>query len=477
MKNSVIYTVGDILPKILFFFMIPIYTKYMSVQEYGIVNSVLSVGSIVSMFYTLGLDGALMRFYYEYEEEKREIFISTLWIFLFIYTIGITLILLALGSNFSSIIFKSIPFKPFVRLMILNCFFYTFTALPLIIFRAREEAMKFGFFSVVSSVINVLFIVYFVIFLKQGAEGNLKAYTITNLIFSIIYLIMIKKGIKLRFSCHMLKEALKYGIPLIPHLIGSWVINASDRMFLERYRTLTEVGLYSLGYQFGLVLEYVLGGINKAYVPFFFKTANENKNAPKIFEDIIKYYSIFILSLGLSIAMFSKELIMLLASNKNYLEAYKIIPFITVVSILNGYYYMSVNSIFYVRKTKTLAVTTAVAAIINAALNIILVPKYGMQGAVFTTIISYAYMCVCVYHKGQKCYVIKWHWKDIIKNITICLFIYICSTVSISNKIIFSIMFKLMLYTVYIILLFLLKILSLTKIKEYKDILIKRFKH
>lgn len=477
MRNSAIYTIGDILPKVLYFFMIPIYTKYMSVQEYGIVNSVLSVGSIFSMLYLLGLDGALMRFYYDYkEEEKQKVFISTLWIYLFIHTLILTSLLLAFGDGFSSLIFKSIPFEPFVKLMLFNCFFSTFTVIPLTIFRMREQSIRFGVFSLLATAVNISFILYFVVFLRQGAEGNLKAYVFTNAVFSIIYLVMIGKNLKLKFSLSILKEGLKYGVPLIPHGIGAWVLNVSDRVFIERYRSLTEVGLYSLGYQFGLLLDYVLGGINKAYVPFFFKTAAENENAPSIFEDVIKYYSVFILSLGLGIALFSKEIILLLASNKQYLEAYKIIPFITMVSVLHGFYYMSVNSVFYVKKTKILAVTTGTSAVINASLNFILVPRYGMNGAIFTTLVAYAFLFVLTYYTGQKYYPIKWHWKTIGINIVLCLALYFCSLIHNSNSIFINIIYKIFIYLIYLALLFAFRLLSLKKLIYYKQIIMKKFR-
>lgn len=474
MKNSVIYTIGDILPKILYFFMIPIYTKYMNPEEYGIVTTVLTVGSIFSMLYILGLDGALMRFYYDYkEEEKQKVFISTIWLFLLIHTVALTIILLLLGNNFSNFIFKSIPFEPFVKLMLFNCFFSTFTAIPLTIFRMREQAFKFGLFSILTTIVNISFIFYFVVFMKNGPKGNLTAYVITNAIFSLIYLALLLKDIKFKFSIEVLKEGLKYGIPLIPHGIGAWILNASDRLFLERYRTLSEVGLYGLGYQFGLLLDYFLGGINKAYVPFFFRTAAENDNASSIFEDIMKYYSVFIFSLGLGIALFAKEIILILSSSPEYYDAYKIIPFITVVSILHGFYYMSVNSVFYSKKTNTLALTTGASAIINASLNIVMVPKYGMYGAVFTTLVAYLFLFIFTYYTGQKYYPIKWHWNSILLNGSMCILFYLASTIHIGNSFVYVI-YKIGIFIVYVAMLFVFKFLSIEKLKRCKSKLFKK---
>lgn len=474
LKDSAIYTIGNILPKALYFFMIPIYTSYLDPKEYGIVNTVLSLGSIFSMTYILGLDGAITRFYYEYkDEEKKQAFISTIWLFLLIFTLSLTLVLLYIGKNFNFSFFKSIPFDPFIKLMLFNCFLSTFTVIPLTVMRMKEQAFRFGFFSIITTITNISFIFYFVVFLRQGASGNLKAYVYTNIVFSIIYLFLLGKDLKLKISIPMLKESLSFGIPLIPHGIGGWVLSASDRLFLEHYRTLTEVGLYSLGYQFGLLLDYILGGINNAYVPFFFKTAKEDKNCKNIFEDILKYYSVFILTMGFFIALFSRELIMILARNKSYYDASKIIPLITIVSVLHGYYYMSVNSVFYARKTNILALTTGLAAIINISLNFYFVPKYGMYGATFTTIVAYFVLFVLTYRLGQKYYPIKWNLNEMGLNILLCVVFYFIGSIKFTSGIT-EIFYKIVVFLVYIILLFVLKLLSFKTLVSYYNSIIRK---
>jgi len=338
------------LPKFISVLMIPIYTNtnYLSLDQKGIVDSIMPIGSIFFTFYLLGLDAALNRFYYsDKDEEKRKVLISTLWIFLFAYTLILSIGLIIFGQGLSKLIFKNIPFDPFFKLMITNCFFSTFTIMPLTLFRMKEQALRFGVFNILTTLLNVSFCIYLIVFLKQGAEGNIKGYILCNFAFAIIYLVITYKDLKFKFSFPILKESLRYGIPLIPHAIGGWVINASDRWLIQRYRELAEVAIYELAYQIGSLIDFLVCTINKAYVPFFFKTIDEDENAKTIFEDLLKYYSVLILSLGLGIAMFSKEIITLLAHSNEYIVAYKIIPRITLVSVFHGYYFISVNSIFY----------------------------------------------------------------------------------------------------------------------------------
>ncbi|MCB2356377.1 oligosaccharide flippase family protein [Clostridium estertheticum] len=476
-KNSAIYTIGDLLPRLISVFMISIYTNvnYLSVDQKGIVDSIMPITSIFSTFYLLGLNGALNRFYYsDKDEEKRKVLISTLWIFLFAYTLILSVGLILFGRGLSNLIFKDIPYNPFFKLMIVNCFFSTFTIMPLTLFRMKEQAIRFGVYNILMTLLNVGFCIYFIVFLKQGAAGNLNGYIWCNFVFALVYLVVTFKDLSFKFSLPILKESLKYGIPLIPHAIGGWIINASDRWFLQQYKGLSEVAIYSLAYQIGSILDFLVGAINKAYVPFFFKTiADDKNNARTIFEDILKYYSVLILSLGLGLAMFAKEAISIFAHSNIYLVAYKIVPLIAVVSIVHGYYYMSVNSIFYTKKTNFLATVTAISAIINIVLNLILVPKYGMYAAAFTTLIAYLFSSIATYIVAQKCYYIKWHWETIIMNMAVCLGAYVISTIDFGN-ILINITYKIVIYLVYISILFMFKILSFDKLLYYKNKILKR---
>ncbi|MCB2298833.1 lipopolysaccharide biosynthesis protein [Clostridium tagluense] len=475
-KNSAIYTIGDLLPRLISVFMIRIYTNeaYLSMSQKGIMDAIMPITSIFSTFYLLGLDAALNRFYYsDKDEEKRKVLISTLWIFLFAYTLILSTGLIIFGQGLSKLIFKDIPFDPFFKLMIINCFFSTFTIMPLTLFRMKEQALRFGIFNILTTLLNVSFCIYFIVFLKQGAEGNIKGYILCNFVFATIYLVLTFKDLKFKFSLPILKESLKYGIPLIPHAIGGWVINASDRWFIQRYRELAEVAIYGLAYQIGSLLDFLIGAINKAYVPFFFKTIDEDENAKTIFEDILKYYSVLILSLGLGIAMFAKEIITLLAHSNAYIVAYKIIPIIALVSVVHGYYFMSVNSIFYAKKTKFLATVTAISAVINIVLNFILVPKYGMYAAAYTTLVAYLFSSIVTYIVAQKCYYIKWHWNVIITNMAICLGVYFVSMIGFGN-IFINIIYKTIIYMGYISVLFMFKILSFDKFLYYKSKILKR---
>lgn len=468
LKNSVIYTLGDLLPKIISFFIIPLATTYMAKEEFGIYGYITSIVGFFSMMYVLGLDGALTRFYYEYEKNKEQSkLVSTIWIFLIIYNSLLSIILIFFGQGISKFILKDIPVDPYLKLLVLFAFFTTFSSIPLVLLRLKEQALKFGIFNLLTTIVNVSLIVYFVKYKSQGAVGNLKANIITYAIFSLVYLFITLKDIKFTFSLNTLKASLRYGIPLIPHAVGAWVLMVSDRYFLKIYRDNGELGIYNLGYQFGMLVYFLIVAINKAYVPFFLKTAEEEKDtSEKVFGDILKYYAILIISIGFGLALFSREIITIMVPNKEYYLAAAIVPLIAIAYVFNGFYYMSVNGIFYSKKTYILPFSTGISAIVSLVLNYLLIPRYGMYGAALATIGAYASLFFITYIYSQRFYYIKWQWKSIIGNSILCIAIYLLSMINIESLLL-SIAYKIVLFSVYIAMLFIMRILSFDKLKYY----------
>ena len=152
--------------------------------------------------------------------------------------------------------------------------------------------------------------------------------------------------------------------------------------------------------------------------------------------------------------------------NKEYYLAAAIVPLIAIAYVFNGFYYMSVNGIFYSKKTYILPFSTGISAIVSLVLNYLLIPRYGMYGAALATIGAYASLFFTTYIYSQRFYYIKWQWKSIIGNSILCIAIYLLSMINIESLLL-SIAYKIVLFSVYIAMLFIMRILSFDKLKYY----------
>lgn len=275
-KNTSIYAIGNILPQAANLVLLPLYTKYLSPEDYGIVNSMQVLASIFVIFFTLAIERSIYRLYFDYKteaEKKRFVGVITLTI----YGLSIViLILVFLCQNLIANIYKSIPFYPFYFYSILYAFFSIFALVPKIYYQVNEKAEKFITISISQFILNTVFIIYFIVIQNEGAVGMLKGLMISNIILAFVFIILNFRMIDFAYDLKIIKESLKFSLPMIPILLSSWVMNMSDRIFIERYFSMYEVGLYSLGYKIGGILIIIGGAIFMAYNPLFYKLANSN---------------------------------------------------------------------------------------------------------------------------------------------------------------------------------------------------------
>ena len=416
-KNIPIYSIGNILPQITSFILLPIYTRYMSPDQYGIVTSMLLIQSIFVIIFTLCLDRSIYRLYWDYNEDQMVDFLSTISIAL--VALGtLFLILSFIFQNYVTLIFTKIDFHPYFTYALLGSYVGLFSLIPMGYFMIRQEAGKYVILSVLRLITTIGFILYFVIFSNEAAAGYLKGQLYGSAILVPVFLFILIKIVRWRFvfNHQMLKNGLMYSLPIIPGIVGAWVLDLSDRIFIERFFSLTDVGLYSMGYKLSAVVGIIMGSISMAYTPFFFETANTRsvKDSKNILGKFNYIYMLLAIITCFIILLFSYEFVYLLL-DKEYQGALIFVPVIVTAylfqqggGLIGTYFKQS-------KKTKQEAIITLFVAGLNVFLNFLIVPKYGAMGAAYTTLISFATGFGISYLYSKKyCYFIPFKWGHLL---------------------------------------------------------------
>lgn len=466
-KNSLGFSVGTILTQAIGFFLIPVYTRYLTPDDYGIIALAAAVGSILTIFYLLGLNGALTRFYYDYSHDKKELkeYVGTITLSVIGISFIFTLLLSLFGEPLFAMLIKDIPFNPYILLVLWTVFFGTLLGFPLGLYQVRERSFTYSLLNVLRFIISVSLILYFVVFLKEGALGSLKGGFFSAIIFFIIACFLLKKDLAFKIKIKKLKESLHFGLPLVPSALGGWILTLMDRIFLNHYSTLAVVGIYSLGYQIGSVMILIATSINFAWVPFFMSTAKEKgEEAKNIFSRLTTYYMVVILFIGLAISLFAKDIIFLMATPKYY-DAYKIIPIIVGTYVLNGMYYMVGTQIFYTKKTKYFPLVIFSSALLNILFNYLWIPNYGMMGAAWATLVSFAFMFLFMYIISHKLYPIKYEYSRICKVFLIAGIVYALSFVFSYDNLFYDIAVKSVVLLLYPVGLFVMGFFTKSELK------------
>jgi O-antigen/teichoic acid export membrane protein len=288
----------------------------------------------------------------------------------------------------------------------------TYELIPKITLQVKEKAQNYLFLSLVILFLRVMPAIWYVVFLKEGAVGMLKGAMIGNGLTLIFLIPITLKQINLNFDFNILKSTLKYCLPFIPMILSGWIVNMSDRIFIEQFYSTKEVGIYSLGYKIGEAVKFLSVSILMAYNPLFFKLANslDQKMAKDKLYKINNIIVLVVLYITFTVAFFSKDIIDTLFSSE-YWESYKIIPiialglfFVQLISLQNLSFYQT-------KKTVTIMTLNVLAAIINIILNFLLISRYSYFGAAVSTVITQALFFLIIYSVSKKHYFIKYNWR------------------------------------------------------------------
>lgn len=460
LKNTTLYTIGNVLPSVLSFVLLPFYTHYLNPSSYGIIQSMELLKSFLVIFMSLGLRNAINRLSFEYTEEQKKYFYGTILI-----TISISSLILVISNIFIisdklNMIFESIPFYPFYVYTIIISAIQAFSFLPLAYFVVEQKVNHFIFFSVGQFLVDALLKIYFISFRHMGVEGYLLSTLISLSFFIPSYLIVMRKDVKLKFNFQYFKDSISYSLPLIPVSLSSLIMNLSDRVFIERYFHLHELGIYSMGYKIAGVILILTSAFRLAYDPIYFrvmKTKNNNlefeKNKLKI-KSYNTLYALMIILVGLLIILYSREVVVLLLDDKYY-QSYLIIPIITISYIVGKIGEIDNLTIYQAKKTKLMMNIILSSALLNIILNFLFIRSYGMYGAAVATLISTLFLNQIRRYFTKQIMQIGFYFKPISISGVVLLVSTIVSYKLILDNLVISIFIKLFLVIISMLVVFL----------------------
>lgn len=414
-KDTAIYSIGKMLPSLITFILLPLYTNYLTPEEYGIISSMGILQGIVIFFLTLTLERSIYRLYFDYKGVAKKTFLSTVFLLILSISITNTLLLVTILQPVLQKLFISIPFFPYYFYSILISFFNSTTLVLNIYFQVEENPKKFVFLTVSRSLVDIVLRVIFIVVLSTGALGQIYAALIANGIFAIYYIFMSIVNFGVKFDKKIIKSTFKYSLPILPTLLAGWVINLSDRVFIERYLTLTDVGIYSLGYKLGQIVFIVAAGFQVAYNPIFNRVA-ANKEQSEAQSILGKYNTFFMLALTILaflVSLFSKEIVILMA-NKAYHESYLIVPLVSYGYLFNTFTFVNNLPIYFMKKSSVPMWTSVLGAIMNIILNTLFVNIIGSLGAAIATLITFLGMFLISRFFSSRIYEVNTSWKLII---------------------------------------------------------------
>ncbi len=379
-QGAGIYTLTNVINSAIPFLLMPVLTRYLSPRDYGIVVMFGVLVSFVSPFTGLSIHGAVARQYYERDRVDMPSYITNC---LFILLASITLVSVVFFL-FSGHISRLSDFpQSWLWAVIVVSGSSFLISIVLVLWQVQVKPYQYGRYQIAQTVLNLGLSIWFVVGLGMAWEGRIQGQTITALLFAFLGLIVLKKDgwLKLNVNKEYIKNALHFGVPLIPHAIGGVMMTMTDRFLVTKMVGLSATGLYSVGYSFGMIIGLIENSFNQAYVPWLYERLKKNDDVVKRKIVQVTYiYFVTILLLALSLSLIAPWFLSFFVGKK-FAGAHVFVFWIAMGYAFNGMYKMVVNYIFFVEKTYILAWITFFCASLNVLFNYIFIKMNGAVGA------------------------------------------------------------------------------------------------
>lgn len=423
-KLGVIYAIGQVLSKAISFILLPIYVNEIGLDGFGQLAVVDAILDFIASFTIIGVYSGYIRFYREYEENERRTLKNTAISFALIMSIFDVIATVILGSFISKYIFDFGNSYYILILVVLRSIFSQLVILLMCDYSLNYKAGIYVKLNLAGLLLNLVFTIVFVVLMKRGISGIYEGYVFSNLIL-FTYLGFINHAeYKFGINIKMLKNMLIFSGGLIPSCIASTVLTLSDRYFLKGYRSLTETGIYSIGYKFGMLIgPLFIEPFSQIFTPYKFSIWKDS-DAEKKFNVVFLKYHIVGCFIMLAICIYSKSMILFLTS-KDSIAAYKIVPLIAIVYFFYGKSCFYCLGIQIKNKTYLDGIIMLLAGAINLILNVMLIPKFGMYGAALSTIVSYISMNFIYVKFSQQLYPVRYKRKNVYKLYIITITLYL----------------------------------------------------
>lgn len=381
-KNTFVFGLGLVGAKMIQFFLLPFFTNNLSTSEYGTIELIITLASLMVPIVTMQISDAVLRFGLSKDYNLKAIFQNTIVLLSFssIFTIIISFVFL-FWNDVSE-------WTTFLCLIIILQSFRTNFA---IFAKVKDKNLIYSIDGIVYALINACSNIVTIKFLGLGICGYLIS-EIISLLISIVFLFVsckYKKEVKgfTKVKLPLMIEMVKYSLPLVFNGISWWITNFSDRAILTIFYPLSFVGIYSVAAKIPAIITTALSMFTQAWIMSSVKEYEEG-NRTHVFQKVYNIYSSF-LFLGVTLAILVVKPFLSIYVGKEFYEAWQYVPFLLV-----GISFLGISNYFsgiYVAAKKNIkeVKTTMICAVINIVLNFLLIPYFGIYGAVIATLTSY----------------------------------------------------------------------------------------
>ena len=411
--ESAVYGLPSILQRFVGILTVPIFSRILSPADYGILGVMQSVLVFVTVLVVLGVDNSVALYYYDAkDDEERKQTVAT-WIFFYL---GVSTLaaagMFALSGQLAGQFLGSVEAGDIVRLVAVIFWLTGIWSIAQRLLRIQRKKWWVVSLTIVNTVLTTGLSLLFVAGLRRGVRGMYYGQVCAAIPYFVLNLWVIREWLSPRhFSLPRLRQLLTVGLPVLPASVAYWAMGPLNNLFLEHYRGLGDVGLYTIGSAVAAAVALLTQAFQQAWGPFAFSIQHE-PTARQTYARVLTYFALVTCAAAATLAVFTPEILRLLTP-KSYAGAGTVVAYLAFASIGHGVYYIASIGVNLVKKTSHIGWTTLVAAGVTVGLNFLLVPRLGMMGAAIGTLVAHWLSAALLFVMSQQHYPIPYRWREL----------------------------------------------------------------
>jgi O-antigen/teichoic acid export membrane protein len=411
-KQSAIYGLGGIVSRVVAVFLIPVYTVYLGRVGFGKIETVVALMAVLVIVLRLGITSAFFRFYFDSDEEADRLRVvrTSFWFTMGMATLGLA-VGMALAAPISSWLGLDDPWL--VRAGFVGLWAQMNYAQMTALFRVEERPVGFAIASVANVVITVGATIALVVGAEKGAIGAVIGNFVGTLAVWAVLLVYRRPQLGLEFDRPLLRAMNHFGLPLVPAALALWAINFSDRLFIGVYKDQGEVGVYSLAVRIASVIIFLMAAFQLAWPAFAYSIRDEGA-ARRTYSYVLTYLLLITCWASLALGVLAPWIVDLLDPKGQFERSAEAVPLLCFATAAYAGYSVLAIGVGRARQTQLNWVVTGVAALVNVALNVTLIPRYGMMGAAVATLAAFVTLFVGMWLRSRRVYPVPYQWRRVI---------------------------------------------------------------
>ncbi|MDF1502501.1 oligosaccharide flippase family protein [Roseisolibacter sp. H3M3-2] len=408
--ETLVYGISPIISRFVSLFLVPVYTRLFTPEDYGVFSLVNGTFYIAAIFVVLALDSAAHRWFWEFDDEPRrkQVIASWVWCQLATSTL-VAFVIIAAASPLSHTIIGRSDGTGYLRLIAI--------ALPLNILsgvttnwlRMQRRAWATTAYALGTSLFQIAVTLLLVVKMEIGLRGVFVGQLLTFALATVVGARLLRGWMSYRLvRLPLLRDMLRFSLPLTAASLAMWVVNFSDRYILQLLGSTADVGLYSVGVSLAGGLALLTQGFQMAWGPFSM-SIKDAADAKPTYASVFLVYLLGGSAAAAALALFAPEVFLLLTTPA-YSRSAEVVGLLSVSYLMIGLTYIANTGPLIVKTTTPTGVAIVLAAVMNVALGFLLVPRLGMIGAATATMVAQALTPIYVFYRSQTLYPIPYRF-------------------------------------------------------------------